>query len=255
MKFIEEIAEIINLIDLDRKYYQVILSSPEISRIAKPGQFVNLRVIEGYFPLLRRPFSIWSAKENYIEILCKEVGIGTKLLRKKRYGKISIIGPLGKPFPQPSPEDIVVLIGGGTGIVPLSFFAEKITENRKFFFAGFKHLPPSYLVRRLEEISETLLISTEDGSMGFRGLLSELIEKEFKTIESENTKYFICGPHEMLKTMEGILPPDRTFVSLEGIMACGFGICMGCAVKKKGENKYLRTCIDGPVFPLSEVEL
>lgn len=255
MKFIEEEAEIINLIDLDRRYYQIVLSSPRISEIAKPGQFVNIKITESYFPLLRRPFSIWSAKENYIEILCKEVGIGTKLLRQKRCGKISVIGPLGKPFPEPSSDDVIVLIGGGTGIVPLSFYAERITDNRKLFFAGFKYFPPSYLVRRLEEVSEILLISTEDGSVGFKGLLSELVKKEFKTIESQNTKYFVCGPHPMLKAIESILPSERTYVSLEGIMACGFGICMGCAVKKKGENKYMRTCVDGPVFSLKDIEL
>ncbi len=255
MNFIEEKSEIINLIDLGKDYYHIVISSPAISKLARPGQFVNIKVTGSLFPLLRRPFSIWSAKENYIEVLCKEVGIGTKFLREKKFGRLSLLGPLGKPFPEPSPEDTIVLLGGGTGIAPLSFYAERISENKKIFLAGFKHLPSSYLLRRMEEVCETLLIATEDGSMGFKGLLSELIEKEFKNIESEYTKYFICGPYPMLKVFEKTLPHERTFVSLEGIMACGFGICMGCAVRKKGEDRYLRTCTDGTLFSLKDIEL
>ncbi|MEO0231141.1 MAG: dihydroorotate dehydrogenase electron transfer subunit [candidate division WOR-3 bacterium] len=252
--FVEEKAEIINIIDLDKDYYEIILSSPQISKLAKPGQFVNIKIQEGDFPLLRRPFSIWSAKENYIELLIKEIGIGTKILRKEKKGKISVIGPLGKPFPSPQKDDIIVLLGGGTGIVPLCFYAEKI-ENKKIFFIGFKHSPNPYILKRIEEISDKIFISTEDGSFGFKGILSELFKEEIEDIDSEKTKYFLCGPYEMLKTFEKILPIDRTFVSLEGIMGCGFEICMGCAVKKRDEDRYIRVCKEGPLFLLKDVEI
>jgi len=252
--FLEEKSEIINLINLDKDYYQIILSSTKISKIAKPGQFINIKIQEGDFPLLRRPFSIFSAKEGYIELLIKEVGIGTRILRKEKTGKISILGPFGKPFFIPEKDDIIVLIGGGTGIAPLYFYGEVI-ENKKIFFAGFKTIPNSYILKKLEEISEKIFISTEDGTLGFKGLLTSLFKKEFEDIESEKTKYFLCGPYEMLKAFEKILPNERTFVSLEGMIGCGFGICMGCAVKKKGEEKYLRVCKEGPLFSLKEIEL
>lgn len=252
--FIEEKAEIVNIIDLNRDYYEMILFSPQISKLARPGQFINIKVQEGDFPLLRRPFSIWSAKENYIELLIKEIGIGTKILRKERRGKISVIGPLGKPFPFPEKSEVIVLIGGGTGIVPLCFYAEKI-ENKKIFFMGFKHSPNSYILKRVEEISDKIFISTEDGSFGFKGILSDLFEEEFKKIDSEKTKYFLCGPYEMLKVFEKILPLERSYVSLEGIMGCGFEICMGCAVKKRGEDKYIRVCKEGPLFLLKDIEI
>jgi len=252
--FLEEKSEIINLINLDKDYYQIILSSTKISKIVKPGQFINIKIQEGDFPLLRRPFSIFSAKERYIELLIKEVGIGTRILRKEKTGKVSLLGPFGKPFFIPEKDDIIVLIGGGTGIAPLHFYGEVI-ENKKIFFAGFKTIPNSYILKKLEEISEKIFISTEDGTLGFKGILTSLFEKEFKDIESEKTKYFLCGPYEMLKAFEKILPSERVFVSLEGMIGCGFGICMGCAVKKKGEEKYLRVCTEGPLFPLKEIEL
>ncbi len=252
--FVEEKAEIINIIDLDRDYYEMILSSPQISKLAKPGQFINIKVQEGDFPLLRRPFSIWSAKENYIELLIKERGTGTKILRKEKKGKISVIGPLGKPFPSCEKNDTIVLIGGGTGIVPLCFYAERI-ENKKIFFMGFKYSPNPYILKRVEEISDKIFISTEDGSFGFKGILTTLFKEEFEKIDSEKTKYFLCGPYEMLKNFEKILPPQRSYVSLEGIMGCGFEICMGCAVKKRGEDRYIRVCKEGPLFLLKDIEI
>ncbi len=249
-------GEILNNIDMGDGLFHLVISAEKIARKAKPCQFVNIKVLNSFFPLIRRPYSIWNAEEEVVEFLIKVIGTSSRILYERKRGKIDLLGPLGKPFPLfPSGFD-VVLIGGGTGIAPLMFYSKYHSIKNSILIYGGKTSPPDYLSLRMGEVSGKTFIATEDGSSGFKGLVSELVKELIREnkIIPENSIFIICGPYPMLKAFD-FLPPERSYVSMEGRMACGFGICMGCAVKKKKEKGYYRTCIEGPLFKLSDIEI
>ncbi len=249
-------GEILNNIDLGNGMFQLVVSAERIARKVKPGQFVNIKVQNSLFPFIRRPYSVWNAEDDVVEFLIKVVGTGSRILYERKRGKIDLLGPLGKAFPDPPSELDIVLIAGGTGIAPLMFYSKYYSITNSILIYGGKTTPPEYLYSRMQEVSENIFVATEDGSFGFKGLVSDLVKEliKEKDIIPEKSMFILCGPHPMLKAFE-FLPPDRTYVSMEGKMACGFGICMGCAVKKKGQRGYYRTCTDGPLFKISDIEL
>ncbi len=249
-------GEILNNIDLGDGMFQLVVSAQEIADRVKPGQFVSIKVQEGFHPLIRRPYSVWNAEEGTLEFLIKVVGTGSKILYGRKRGKIDMLGPLGKPFPEPPYDTDVVVIAGGTGIAPLMFYLKYHSIPKSILIYGAKTSPSDYLYSRMQEVCDNIFISTEDGSFGYKGLVSELVEELIKTKEvvPEKSIFFLCGPHGMLKSLD-FLPHERTYVSMEGVMACGFGICMGCAVKKRNKKGYFRTCVEGPLFKLKDIEL
>ncbi len=117
-------------------YYKVLMKVPDIARMASPGQFVTIRVGEGYAPLLRRPFSIHRVKRQNIEILYKVVGSATEVLAKKKKGQnLDVLGPLGNGFDYKSTvhnvQQSTVLLAGGIGVAPLLFLAEVLITRLK----------------------------------------------------------------------------------------------------------------------------
>ncbi|MEN3044278.1 MAG: dihydroorotate dehydrogenase electron transfer subunit [Candidatus Hydrothermales bacterium] len=254
MKKIE--GEILNNIDLGEGMFHLVVSAQELARRVKPGQFVNIKILDSLYPFIRRPYSVWSAEDDVVEFLIKVSGLGSKLLSERKRGKIDLLGPLGRAFPEPTFDGKIVLIGGGTGIAPLMFYVRYYNLNDFKLIYGSKTFPPDYLVSRLGEIKGDFLISTEDGSYGFKGLVVDYVKVLIKEgyIDPQKSIFIICGPLAMLKSFQ-FLPPENTYVSMEGRMACGFGVCMGCAVKRRKEGGYLRTCTDGPLFRFSDIEL
>ncbi len=249
-------GEILNNIDLGEGMFQLIISAEEIAKKVKPGQFVNIRVQDSLHPFIRRPYSVWNAEDDVIEFLIKVLGSGSRLLYERKRGKIDLLGPLGKPFPEPPSDLEIVLIGGGTGIAPLMYYAKYYSLSSFKIIYGLKTAPSEYLYSRIEDVTRNIFISTEDGSIGFKGLVTDLVKELIRDryIILEKSMFILCGPLPMLKSFK-FLPPERTYVSMEGKMACGFGICMGCAVKSKSGDYYLRTCTEGPMFKLSDIEI
>jgi len=230
---------------LGDQFYLLKIRSPLIASSSLPGQFVNIKVAEGFHPLLRRPMSIMKKEEEAIFLLVKRIGIGTSLLTQKKKGEeIDMIGPLGNSFPVMD----VILVGGGTGIAPLYFYKTEYGDKVQEYLVGFKEKPPPGLFELLEATG--VEISTEDGSMGYRGTVLELL----KTKEIKHPIY-LCGPKDMIKRASIEFKKEVIYSSLEDIMGCGTGICLGCAVKKKGKREYFRTCKDGPIFRLDEIEI
>jgi len=226
-------------------FYLLKIHSPKIAKSSLPGQFVNIRVSQSFYPLLRRPMSIMRREDEKIYLLVKRVGVGTTILTEKREGEeIDVIGPLGNSFPVMD----AILAGGGTGIAPLYFYQKEYRDRVYGFLVGFKTRPPSKLIELLEEGG--VEVSTEDGSMGFRGTVLDLL----KTKERKYPIY-LCGPKEMLKRASFEFEGEKIYTSLEDIMGCGTGICLGCAIKKRRERGYFRTCKDGPIFLLDEIEI
>lgn len=237
------------------------LESPEIAEAAVPGQFIMVRVSSGTQPLLRRPFSLHAVAGNRIQIFFQVVGAGTRLLAQAVPDQVlDILGPLGRGFD--TGEDILqggraALVGGGRGIAPLYFLAERLaaqgTEVRIFY--GGRSQQDLPLRQRFQDAGFPLACSTDDGSYGYEGLVTELLRRELN--QDSPDRLFACGPDAMLEAVaavsrESAIPAQ---LSLEAVMGCGFGACWGCVqrIRKDGRASWQKICEEGPVFPAEAV--
>ncbi len=238
------------------------LYAPEIAENAHPGQFVMVRPgHEGEFdPLLRRPFSIHRcfASKGMIELLFRVVGRGTKLMAATQGGcLLQVLGPLGTGFALRRAK-IPILVGGGLGVAPLLFLADTLRKGRGVVVVG---AVSKGLLLRLDAFAETgleVLVATEDGSFGNKGLVTEILDRLLSKVEAGSLRDIIvlsCGPMPMLKVVAGICKGYgvECQVSLETSMACGIGLCLGCAIKASSEG-YVHVCKDGPVFSASRID-
>ncbi|MDI6736537.1 MAG: dihydroorotate dehydrogenase electron transfer subunit [bacterium] len=238
------------------EYYKMALESPEIVRTSTPGQFLHIRVSNNSEPLLRRPFGIHSIKDTgEFEILYRVVGKGTALLSKKKAEEeLDVLGPLGNGFKFPvAGNETMVLIGGGAGIAPLFFLAQKAHHLRQIIvLIGGKTKDQVLCEEEFKKLGIEVRIATEDGSYGHKGLVTDLLNALLHT----SLSIFACGPLPMQKRIS-IFSSEHNLscqVSLESRMACGIGACLGCAIKVKGESTtYKRVCIEGPVFEAKEI--
>jgi dihydroorotate dehydrogenase electron transfer subunit len=224
----------------------------DISDIPIPGQFLTIRVSESSMPLLRRPFAFseYNSKEKTASIIYQKRGKATEtLVANTTNDSLGIIGPLGKSFPKPSTNEAIV-VAGGIGVGPILFLASTLREsnvNCTFIFGcrTKTFIPDLELFRQLSPV-----ICTDDGSMGFKGTTADYLKSVKDSIPSNSTLYS-CGPTPMLKSCHEFAKAKSLpcYVSVEQIMACGVGACMGCVVKINEEPGYARACKDGPVFP------
>lgn len=258
-------AEVLENKKINEDYFVMDMYSEDIASSAQPGQFIHIRIQgETGQTFLRRPFSIHSLKKGDIfQIMYKVVGAGTKTLSHCPPGiKLDIIGPLGRGF-YLDPEKNNLLAAGGIGIAPLFFLAQSIknyhAENKSLVFIGAKCADGLLKVKEFEEMGFKVLTSTDDGSCGKSGLVTQLLADFIK--EKENVSFknkgeiFGCGPAEMLRSLIK-LSKDLNIecqVSLEEMFACGIGACLGCAVAAGRGGGYKMVCKDGPVFFSDEI--
>ena len=235
------------------------LHSPEVAQEANPGQFIHIRIEDKDDPLLRRPFSIHSVENEKIEILYKVVGKGTKILSRKREGrKIDLLGPLGQGFKINPEGKRAILVAGGVGIAPLYFLARRLTLTRTLeisIFIGAEDDGKLLCEKEFKGLDVRLHIATEDGSKGFKGLVSDLFANSISALpHTSSTVIYACGPFPMLKKIASISKRHGiiSYVSLEQRMGCGIGACLGCAIK--GRDGYFRVCKDGPVFDAQQID-
>jgi dihydroorotate dehydrogenase electron transfer subunit len=176
--------------------------------------------------------------------------------------KINLIGPLGNGFsfpPLPSSPS-VILMGGGVGIVSLYSLAE-VLDTHKFSFSvliGGKTKDDILCKEDFEKLDNSkIYISTEDGSMGYKGTVIDLFLSHQKKLKRTETQYiYSCGPMDMLKLFANIIKFRKVIcqASLEARMGCGFGACWGCVVKTNDQTRpYQRVCKEGPVFNLGDI--
>ena len=240
------------------------IRSKRISGCAKPGQFVMIS-----FPgdlhgiLLPRPFSFLEADGEPFSILSQVVGKGTDLLRQTVPGQdLWVLGPLGSGFSHPSAEGRVVLVGGGVGIPPLHHLARSLRDNKIYAFLGARTASVVLCRAELEALGASVRIATDDGSAGFHGVVTELVEEFLPAAAVDAVRIYGCGPRPMLKRLGEIAHVNGCFceIALEESMACGFGVCLGCAVTVRrrggsGEHDVLHAlvCSDGPVFEAQEI--
>jgi dihydroorotate dehydrogenase electron transfer subunit len=222
--------------------------------VPEPGQFVNLDVSPHF---LRRPFAVFDYGPDYLQVLYKVVGKGTQDMTRWPVGyQTQMLSPLGKSFPVSNQRSI--LIGGGTGIASLFYLSRKL-PGETFILLGVNNREEARAFSNLfEKTNTSVLLSTLDGSHGFRGNAIQAAEELLKD-KSDYTVY-ACGPHGMLEALHRSIHahkrirPEETWVSLEARMGCGFGVCLGCAVEKKDSADFFYVCKDGPVFRMDELK-
>lgn len=238
---------------LSTDVYRLIIQAPLIAAAAHPGQFVMVRVVDSFDPLLRRPFSIHQKfTDGSIGLLFKAVGSGTEILARIDPGDfLNLIGPLGRGFDL-ALEEPVCLIGGGMGIAPLHFLARQlVVTGQSFILLGARNRQEvALLADEFQAMGYTVQVATDDGSMGHHGFIPELLDSVLPAV----SRVYTCGPFPMMKTIaEQCLRADVVCqVSLEAHMACGLGACLGCTVKA-AQGKYVHVCKQGPVFNSGEV--
>lgn len=251
-------------------YFRMRILAPDYTRLAKPGQFVMFRVQRSLLPLLRRPFGIFRAgfmpadcdtmpPKEFIEIIYKVVGSGTEIMQGLHYGDpIELLGPLGVGFDLNLTSGDSILVGGGIGLVPLYMLAESIADpSRAEVLIGGRSRDDIITVTEFERLGVKTFVSTEDGSLGDAGLVTKVLEQRLEL--KPGARVFACGPMPMIRAVEKICRRKgvQLQVSLEELMACGVGACLGCVVKGAGhmpENpSYLCTCKVGPVFNASDL--
>ena len=218
---------------------------------ALPGQFVMLRGEWGRDPLLPRAFSILRLCEGGCEILVKAIGRGTRLLQLARQGApMSVLGPLGKAFPAPEASRVDLLVAGGVGLAPLLWLAEKYRDGAYHLLYGARTADDLVLLDDIAATGCKLTVTTEDGSRGVRGRVTDAMT----TLEA--ARVLTCGPNAMMRAVVDIAKKHSVpcLVSVEGEMACGIGVCLGCALPlTDGTRPFAYACVDGPVFDASKV--
>ncbi|QEK13186.1 dihydroorotate dehydrogenase electron transfer subunit [Crassaminicella thermophila] len=231
----------------------------EIERIdgfgeIKPGQFLHIKC-GGEGLLLRRPISISYIEKDRIGLIIRRAGKGTKLLCDKKVGEtLDVLGPLGNGFSIDDEVEKVIVIGGGIGTAPLLELVKSLKGKDIAVLLGYRDEP--YLVDDFEQWVKGVKVATEDGSFGYKGYVTDLLEEEIKNNRVDII--YACGPEIMLKKVQDICNryKKKSQLSIEERMACGVGACLVCTCKVKAEEKgvkYVRTCKDGPVFWGDEV--
>jgi len=231
-----------------------------------PGQFAMLSpgpvgVAERFDPLLPRPMAIYRARSApggaEVEILYKLHGRGTALLAHTRAGeRVRFVGPLGRPFPPPPPGSVALLVGGGTGIASLyelTARAKAAGVARVRVLLGARCGGDLMGCRDFAALGVELVVATEDGSQGERGFVTVPLERLLD--EEPEALVYACGPTPMMRRAAELAAARgrRCLVSLENPMACGFGVCLGCAAPKVGGG-FALVCRDGPVLEAATVD-
>lgn len=301
---------------LCREHYRLTLDVPGLPESA-PGQFVQVecrdesansvdhefewtpgerptiagREFLGHEAFLRRPFSIAGRRGDAIDLIGREVGVGTRFLSRLKVGdRISVVGPLGNRFKMPEANGIALLVGGGVGIPPMIYVAQHLAGRGKAIaFAGAltrdlmaltvddgtaapsphhnnTRPQPLYNVREFADYGVPALLTTDDGTLGRRGYVTDALEAYLDAWITDNADrnratIYTCGPEPMMKRVQAIGAKRGVAVQIavERAMACGMGTCQSCCIRVKKPDSakpplagsewcYRLACTDGPVF-------
>lgn len=237
----------------DDYYVLEVQADHDISDIL-PGQFVNLLVEDTRNAFLRRPISIYDIhpERNSMDLLIQIIGEGTRLLSKlKADDTVDVVYPLGKSYSIIESGKKVLLVGGGVGVAPLLYLAKKLKANNAdvHILLGGRGSKNIIEVENFEQYGQ-VYISTEDDSIGEKGFVTQhsVMQRE------DFDRIYTCGPDAMMRAVATIAAKHNIDceVSLENMMACGFGACLCCVTPT--ENGHKCVCTDGPVFNTKVLE-
>lgn len=251
-----ENAKVQSITQLGTNIFLLTLISEKIAAHAKPGQFVNVKISNTSFPLLRRPFSICKVAEDSFSIMFVSIGSGTSALQNKQPGEIlDVMGPLGNSFSINDEFNKAIIVAGGIGAAPFPFLISELLKSKKevYCLTGAK-TKTDCITYDMINVST----ATDDGSLGFAGNVVELLASKIDEINEGTVKIFGCGPNAMLKSLQHFCAEHslESEISTESSMACGYGICQGCPIEStKNKDKFLLVCKDGPVFNAKDIEL
>jgi len=264
---IQEKVKVLSNTPVGPGYYRIRLSCHRQYTNAVPGQFVMVRLIPQIDPLLPRPFSIHrlirqDGRVTGLELLFKVVGKGTQALSLKKAGDyIDLTGPLGNGFSILAGAKHIKMVAGGIGVAPMIFLLDYLKEYRHDLanievFLGGKSKADLLCLNDFSAFGVPVYATTDDGSSGDRCLVTDPLE--IAVTENPPDIIYACGPMDMLACIAGIAAKYRIAcqVSIETIMACGMGACLGCAVARRNHSdSYLHACLDGPVFDIQELRI
>ncbi len=234
----------------------LVVKAPQIAKIAQPGQFLHVKKLTSS-NFLRRPFGVADVdkKNGTVTMLYRIIGKGTKEYSLMQTGEImSILGPIGNGFIlKKNTVGRPLLIGGGVGIAPLIYLARMLKDEKPILLIGGKNKDEVFWEKYLKEFSDKIYITTDDGSVGFKGFTVQLLPQILTENNIENI--YTCGPMIMMESIAKFAYQHDIDcqVSLEKRMACGIGVCLGCTFEGKLTHKRYKVCTDGPVFSAREV--
>ena len=228
-----------------------------------PGQFVMLSPgprteVARSDPLLPRPMAVYRTAPGdvgaLVEILYKVCGRGTRLLADTLPGQhVGLVGPLGRSFELPAAGERALLVAGGTGIASVyELAARALATTEVSVLLGARTRDDLMGVEDFEALGVDLRLATEDGSAGERGLVTDLLEAQLA--DGGPARVYACGPTPMMRRCAEIAAERGRpcVVSLENNMACGFGVCLGCAAPLAAGG-FALVCRDGPMFDAEQV--
>lgn len=260
-------ATVEHLENVAEDMYRIHLYEPHIAQTSHAGQFVNIQIPKEAAVFWRRPFSIHGTRpeSGIFEILFNAVGRGTQVLKKvKNSAKLNLVGPLGNTFNHPDHLKEIIIVAGGLGIAPFKLMLQNLLNRqlKKTVFFGVSSKSNLCCLDEFHRLGAECRISTEDGSQGYRGFVTDDLQNYLRKLpDLSHRQLLVCGPTPMLRKVQEIA---QTFqidaqVSVENIMACGFGACMGCPVQLAHPlddgKQFLLACKDGPVFNMDEILL
>lgn len=264
MKRIE--AVLMEIRELDRDACLLTFQCPALPRKPSPGQFFMVKLMVPGFPLFGRPLAVLDYREKgdhgELIFLVKTVGAGTALLCAAREGHTALlVGPAGNHFPAIKPGQAALFVAGGTGIAAFYYLLQSRVASGDaqadplpVLLYGARNRASLYCQDELEQMPVEMRASTEDGSRGTKGLVTALLEEALASHRfGKDAAIHVCGPDNMMKAVTRICVEHTLdpYLSLETRMACGIGVCNGCAiaVDRKGEKSFERVCHEGPVYP------
>ena len=258
-------ARIVENRRLSSDYNVLVFHAPSIAAQAAPGQFVMIKTAgTGDMPLLRRPFSIFEIVRGAdgtptgFSILNKKIGIGTTQLYEAAAERaLPVLGPLGRPFAPPASGE-AWMVAGGVGLGPFVTLAETLQAAGipARLFYGARTAADLHCADLFPPLGAQVIAATEDGSRGDRGYITAPLERALQQADGPVTIY-ACGPTPMMRAAADLAARFERpcIVSLEQVMGCGMGGCYSCVVRVKQPDRprFVRSCVDGPVFDASAI--
>jgi dihydroorotate dehydrogenase electron transfer subunit len=272
-------VSVIENVQLARDTYRIRFECPAIARRIVPGQFLMFRLPGLNDPLLGRPLALYDTvldsegRPSAIDIVYLTLGKMTNRLAGCRAGdEVEIWGPLGNGFP-PITTDHLIMVAGGIGQTPFKALGQEYVGSRQYgepprTVLSAKRVTMCYGVRTAELAAGVpdfdaaginVQLSSDDGTLGHHGLVTELLCQLLDEADSEERLVVCCGPEPMMHAVSEICNANNTrcLASLETPMACGIGICFSCVTKVRqpdGTWDWKRTCVEGPIFDGTKIE-